>query len=100
VLAIVVDDLGLSFESTAYVRQMLTRYVDTNVGPGDLVAIIRTAAGVGTLQQFTTDRRLLHAAGFRYRLHRIESITGGTLRSYTHLFDILASMRLLSRRRA
>ncbi len=67
VLAIVVDDLGLSFESTAYVRQMLTRYVDEHVQPGDLVAIIRTAGGVGTLQQFTTDRRLLHAAVDRVR---------------------------------
>jgi VWFA-related protein len=67
VLAIVVDDLGLSFESTAYVRKMLTRYVDTQVEPGDLVAVIRTAGGVGTLQQFTTDRRLLTAAIDRVR---------------------------------
>jgi VWFA-related protein len=67
VLAIVVDDLGLSFESTAYVRTMLTRYVETQVEPGDLVAIIRTAGGVGTLQQFTTDRRLLTAAIDRVR---------------------------------
>src|SRR3954453_14766961 len=43
VLAIVVDDLGLSFESTAYVRKMLTNYVDTRMAPGDLVAVIRTA---------------------------------------------------------
>jgi VWFA-related protein len=62
VIAIVVDDLGLSFESTASVRRMLARYVDTGIEPGDLVAIIRTAGGAGTLQQFTTDRRLLHAA--------------------------------------
>jgi VWFA-related protein len=67
VVAIVIDDLGLSFESTAYVRQMLSRYVETQVAPGDLVAIIRTAGGVGALQQFTTDRRLLHAAIDRVR---------------------------------
>jgi VWFA-related protein len=67
VLAIVVDDLGLSFESTVSVRRMLTQYVDTKVAPGDLVAIIRTAGGVGALQQFTTDRRLLHAAIDRVR---------------------------------
>jgi VWFA-related protein len=46
---------------------MLARYVDTTVAPGDLVAIIRTAGGVGTLQQFTTDRRLLHSAIDRVR---------------------------------
>ena len=66
-LAIVVDDLGLSFESIAYVRTMLTRYVDTMVAPGDLVAITRTSGSIGTLQQFTTDRRLLHAAVDRVR---------------------------------
>jgi hypothetical protein len=41
----------------------------------------------------------VHPNTIRYRLHRIESITGGTLRSYAHMFDILASLRLLSRRR-
>ena len=30
--------------------------------PGDLVAIVRTGAGMGALQQFTTDKRLLYAA--------------------------------------
>jgi VWFA-related protein len=67
VIAVVVDDLGLSFESTAYVRRMLTKYVDTKIEPGDQVAIIRTAGGAGALQQFTTDRRMLHAAIDRVR---------------------------------
>jgi VWFA-related protein len=62
VMAIVIDDLGLSFESTAAVRSALTKFVNSEVVPGDLVAILRTSAGVGTLQQFTTDPRLLHAA--------------------------------------
>jgi VWFA-related protein len=61
-IALVVDDLGLSFESTYYVRNALRKFVDEQMQPGDLVAIIRTGAGVGALQQFTTDRQLLHAA--------------------------------------
>jgi VWFA-related protein len=61
-IAIVVDDLGLSFESTYRVREMLRKFVDREVQPGDLVAILRTGAGMGALQQFTTDRRMLHAA--------------------------------------
>jgi len=61
-VALVVDDLGLSFESTARVRQALKHYVDTELQPGDLVAVLRTGAGVGALQQFTTDRRMLDAA--------------------------------------
>ncbi|HEY0380391.1 MAG TPA: VWA domain-containing protein [Pyrinomonadaceae bacterium] len=66
-VALVVDDLGLSFESTYYVRKALKKFVDTQLQPGDLVAIIRTAGGVGALQQFTSDRRQLYAAIERVR---------------------------------
>ena len=64
-IAIVVDDLGLSFRSIFDVRNAIHKYIDTQIEPGDLVAIIRTAGGVGTLQQFTTDKRLLHLAADR-----------------------------------
>jgi VWFA-related protein len=60
--ALVVDDLGLSFESMHFVRNALRKFVDEQMQPGDLVAIIRTGAGVGALQQFTSDKRLLYAA--------------------------------------
>jgi VWFA-related protein len=61
-VALVVDDLSLSFESTYQVRRSLKRFVDEQMQDGDLVAIIRTGAGVGALQQFTSDKRLLYAA--------------------------------------
>ena len=61
-IALVVDDLGLSFESAYYVRSSLKKFVDQQVQPGDLVAIIRTAGGIGALQQFTSDKRQLYAA--------------------------------------
>ncbi|HEX8921331.1 MAG TPA: VWA domain-containing protein [Pyrinomonadaceae bacterium] len=61
-IALVVDDLGLSFESTYYVRRALKKFVDEQLQPGDLVAIIRTAGGIGALQQFTSDKRQLYAA--------------------------------------
>jgi VWFA-related protein len=67
VMAIVVDDLRMQFRSTVDVRKMLNRYIDQQIQPGDLVAIIRTAGGAGALQQFTTDRRLLRAAVERIR---------------------------------
>ena len=66
-MAILVDDLNLSFESIARVRAALRRFIDEQMRPGDLVAILRTAAGMGALQQFTTDRRALHAAADRVR---------------------------------
>ena len=68
-IALVVDDLGLSFESTHYVRRALKKFVDEQMQPGDLVAIIRTAGGVGALQQFTTDKRQLYAAIDRVKFY-------------------------------
>lgn len=69
VIALVVDDLGLSFESIADLHEALRRFVDEQMQPGDLVAIVRTSAGMGALQQFTNDKRRLHAAidQMRYR---------------------------------
>jgi VWFA-related protein len=61
-LALVVDDLGLSGESIPAVRSALRNFIDVQMRPGDVVAIVRTSAGMGALQQFTTDKRLLYAA--------------------------------------
>jgi VWFA-related protein len=61
-IALVVDDLGLSFESTVQVRNALKKFVDQDMQQGDLVAIIRTGAGIGALQSFTADKRQLYAA--------------------------------------
>ena len=61
-MALVVDDLGISFESAYQVRRTLKKFVDEQMQSDDLVAIIRTGAGVGALQQFTSDKRQLYAA--------------------------------------
>ncbi|MEP6788138.1 MAG: VWA domain-containing protein, partial [Acidobacteriota bacterium] len=61
-VALVVDDLSLSFESAYQTQRALRKFVDEQMQDGDLVAIIRTGAGIGALQQFTSDKRLLYAA--------------------------------------
>ncbi|MCA1621577.1 MAG: VWA domain-containing protein [Acidobacteria bacterium] len=61
-IAFVVDDLGLSFQATAYVRNFLKDFARKKMRPGDLVAVVRTSAGVGALQQFTGDPRLVERA--------------------------------------
>ncbi len=66
-IALIVDDLNLSFVNIARVRQALATFVDEQMQPGDLAAILRTSAGIGALQEFTTDKRLLHAAIDRVR---------------------------------
>jgi VWFA-related protein len=68
-IALVVDDIGMSFESIGAVKQSLRKFVDEQMEAGDLVAIIRTGAGVGALQQFTADKRQLHAAIERVRFN-------------------------------
>ncbi len=61
-IALVVDDLGLSYESIYQVRRALKKFVDEQMQPNDLVAIIRTGGGTGSLQQFTSDKNILYAA--------------------------------------
>lgn len=61
-IAIVVDDLGLSFQSIYFVRRALKKFVDEQMRFGDLVAIVRTSGGIGALQQFTSDKRQLYVA--------------------------------------
>ena len=58
-IVLMVDDLGLSFESMAFVRSSLRKFIENQLQPGDLVAILRTGAGSGALQQFTSDKRVL-----------------------------------------
>ena len=61
-IAIVVDDLGMSFESMANLRTYLRKFISENVRPNDLIAIIRTGGEVGALQQFTSDPTVLSSA--------------------------------------
>ncbi len=79
-IAVVVDDLHISFEDMPYVRQALKRFVDEDVQPGDLVAILRTSGGMGALQQFTNDKRVLDAAveRVRYSLLGAFGLPGGS----------------------
>jgi VWFA-related protein len=66
-IAVVVDDIGMSFENLASVRSALEELVDTQLQPFDLVAIAMTGARMGALQQFTMDSRQLRAAIERLR---------------------------------
>jgi VWFA-related protein len=61
-MALVVDDLGLSAVSMSVVRKQLRKFVNEQLQPNDLVAIIRTGGEMGALQQFTNDRRVLDKA--------------------------------------
>jgi len=66
-VALVVDDLGMSFQSIGDAQRLMRKFVNEQLAPGDLVAIIHTSGEVGALQQFTTDRRMLSSAIDRLR---------------------------------
>lgn len=61
-MALVVDDLGLAYESVLRAKESMVKFVDEQMEPGDLVAVLRTGQSAGTLQRFTTDKRQLEAA--------------------------------------
>lgn len=60
-VALVIDDLGISWDSMTQIKSQVRKFLD-QVSPNDLVAIIRTGGDIGSLQQFTNDRRLLESA--------------------------------------
>jgi VWFA-related protein len=66
-LALVVDDLGISWQNMPRVKEALRKFVDEQMGPGDAAAILRTGSSAGVLGRITNDKRLLHAAIERVR---------------------------------
>lgn len=66
-IALVIDDLGMAFPSISDARRQARKFINEQLAPNDLVAIIRTSGEVGALQQFTTDRRVLFNAIDRLR---------------------------------
>jgi VWFA-related protein len=81
-IAIVVDDFHIRFENVVYTRQALRRFLDEDVHPGDLVAIVHTSGGLGALQQFTNDKRVLDAAIDRLHYFITAPCGGFGLQSY------------------
>jgi len=61
-IALVIDDLRMSFDSVRFTKEALRQFLNEQLQPNDLVAIIRTAGGTGALQQFTSDKQQLYTA--------------------------------------
>ncbi len=64
-IVLFVGDLLTSAESMPAIRAGLKKFVLEQMQPGDLVAIVRSSAGLGALQDFTPDKRMLLAAAER-----------------------------------
>jgi len=62
-----VDDLHLGAGSSMRMRKTLLRFIDEEMSPGDLVAIVTSTGQLGFLQQFTDNKAVLRAAVARLR---------------------------------
>ncbi len=62
VIVLVVDDFSLSFQGALRARKALLQFIDDELRPGDLAAVVRLGGGMGFLQQLTTDKTVLRMA--------------------------------------
>ena len=97
-IAIVVDDLGMSFESMANLRTYLRKFLSENLRPNDLIAIIRTGGYVGALQQFTSDPHVLSSAISDLKWHPCSRVGAGVIAPERSLITFNAPERQLNGR--
>ena len=65
----VVDDLSMSYEDMYFAKMALNGFLEKQMQPGDMVAIMRTGYGNGVLDMFPSDKRQLAA-----RIHSLSSV--------------------------
>src|SRR5207237_829082 len=65
-----VDDLHLAPDSIVRTRQMLLRFVERDMRPGDEALITAASNQIGFLQQLTGEKEVLRAAAERLKSHR------------------------------
>ncbi|HSW39016.1 MAG TPA: VWA domain-containing protein [Acidobacteriota bacterium] len=70
-----VDNLHLDFQNLNWVKQNLHRFIDENMTPQDMIAIVTSDGSLGIAQQFTRDRQVLRAAIDRIKLGYIAQAT-------------------------
>ena len=61
-IAFVVDDYGLTAQSMADVRRQMRNFIDQQLNPNDLIAIIRTSRAARELPHFTNDSSVIDDA--------------------------------------
>ncbi len=69
VIVFIVDDLSMDFENLHFARMGLKKFVEQQMQPGDLIAMLRTSYGNSALQVFLSDKQQL--------LARIETVEWG-----------------------
>jgi VWFA-related protein len=68
VVAFFIDDLHLSLSSLGPTRAALTHFIDEEMSPGDVAAVVTASGQLGFLQQFTDSKAVLRSAVARLRV--------------------------------
>jgi VWFA-related protein len=93
-IAIVVDDEIMPFAAIDASRQSLHKFVDEQMQPGDLVAILRTNGSIGALQRFTADKQVLHEA-----IKHIRWNTRGQIEVFEPVTPVSAELDSITRKK-
>jgi VWFA-related protein len=99
------DDLSFAPTTIPDIRKGLQRAVERNLQPGDTAAIIRTSSGNSSLEQFTSDKRVLIESVGKIRWRPEGRGTGGAgydslKRSAMVLQYVISALRDLPGRKA
>jgi VWFA-related protein len=94
-MVFLVDDLRLTAEAIDDVRAGLDKFVETAMQPDDRVAILRSGAGEGELQQLTGGKEALHQAIARlYYNPRRGFYTSGAARANAFNTGAMGTLRV------
>jgi VWFA-related protein len=91
VIALVVDDSRMTFESIYHTRMGLQRFVDGELQADDLVTIVTTSGTRGTSWPFTFSRPELRAAVNRLQFSLWNASAAGALDPLENTFELLPS---------
>ena len=58
-VVLAIDDVHMAFGNTVRIQKALTRFIDDDMGPEDLVALLTTSGAQTLSQEFTQDREAL-----------------------------------------
>src|SRR6266446_8827581 len=82
VYVMVIDDLHTRFGRSVRVKAAAKQFIERRLGANDLMAIVHTAGGSDTGQEFTSNKRLLLAAVNKTSGRKLDSATAGKTSDY------------------
>lgn len=88
---IVLDDLDVAAMRTAQVKKSAKEFVDKYMGANDIAAIVHSSGRTDAAQEFTNDKRLLHAAIDKFVGRRMRSLTIERLDAYYQQLSMLSN---------